>query len=329
MNKKNLPSFLNRYFSGKLNPGEEKLLFDYLSDPKNQHEVQKLMERDWEDGDFEVKMVDHVADAVFNSIIEQNTAKTAMIPRQWLAAAAAILIAIFSITYLWQKSIDQGATPLSIVKKVIRDEHEKIILPDGSEVILNANTTLSYPEKFGATTREVTLEGEGYFDIKHEVRKPFIVHAGNLSTRVLGTAFNIRASAKENKIVVTVTRGKVSVSKGDELLGTLIPGEQIQYDIKDNKPALKKVNTENVISWQAKDIFFNDATLAEIMDTLAKRFNTKITFSDSKGQKCRLTATFLNGESLEEILKVIAQFNGLSYKINDSGIIIYGKPCDQ
>jgi transmembrane sensor len=329
MNKQSLPLFLENYFTGKLSPKEEKLLFDYLSDPINKDEVQKVMATDWEEGNFEVEMTDQVANAVFHNIVEHQPPLKISMRTRYLTAAAAILVAMFSMTYLWQQSATPQAQLPGLVKKIIREEHEKIVLPDGSEVILNANTTITYPEKFSPTKREVTLEGEGYFDIKHDAGKPFIVHSGKISTRVLGTAFNIRASAEENQIFVTVTRGKVSVSKGNQILGTLLPGEQIQYDIAYNKPALKKVNAEKVISWQARDLFFNDATLAEIIDVLAKRFNTKISFADSSGQKCKLTATFLKGESLEEILKVIAQFNGLTYKINDTGIIINAKACER
>jgi len=329
MKKEHLSSLLNRYLTGELNANDERILFQYLADPINLEEAKAIMEADWEEGDFDTKMADGAADAVFNTILAHKETVRIRSNKGWMIAAAAAILIIISISYLWQRTIIPQIEAPKIVQTKVGNEHEKVVLPDGSEVVLNNHSTLSYPEKFNQSTREVTLNGEGYFDIKHDANKPFIVHAGKLSTRVLGTAFNISTSGRENKIVVTVTRGKVSVSNGQKVLGTLTPGQQIQYDLVINRPVLTKVNSEKVVSWQASDIFFKDATIVEIMDVLAKRFDRKITFSDTTGQKCRLTATFLNGESFEEVLKVIAQFNGLTYKITDAGVVINTKSCNQ
>jgi ferric-dicitrate binding protein FerR (iron transport regulator) len=87
--------------------------------------------------------------------------------------------------------------------------HRQLInLPDGSKVVLNANSKLEYPPGFSNNTREVYLDGEAYFDIAHDPGKPFIVHTGSISTRVLGTAFNINAYRSQQFVEVTVTRVK-------------------------------------------------------------------------------------------------------------------------
>lgn len=107
-------------------------------------------------------------------------------------------------------------------------ENKVIFLPDGSTVFLSPGSRLNYPSTFdGKKKREVFLQGQGFFDIKHNASRPFIVHSGQVATTVLGTAFNIKAQPHEKYITVTVKRGKVSVSDRYKTLGVITPQEQI------------------------------------------------------------------------------------------------------
>ena len=117
------------------------------------------------------------------------------------------------------------------------------------------------------------------------------------------------------------------VSKDHKVLGILTPNQQITYGETQSLPRVRAVTAQKVIEWQAKDIFFKDVTMEEAMEELAKRFNTKIGFAGETGKDCRLTETFLKGESLEEILNVIAAFNGAEYKSSGGEITISGKSC--
>ena len=109
-----------------------------------------------------------------------------------------------------------------------RAEYKYILLPDSTQVWLNAGSTLDYPEHFDETTREVTLTGEAYFDVKHAAEHPFIIHTGQIQTTVLGTAFNINAYTDRSNIQVSVSRGKVKVSRGDQLIATLVKGQEVK-----------------------------------------------------------------------------------------------------
>ncbi|WP_163024732.1 FecR family protein, partial [Pseudomonas viridiflava] len=112
--------------------------------------------------------------------------------------------------------------PVELLTVKSGNEHQKVNMPDGSTVILNNNSSISYPKVFGVK-RAVTLTGVGYFDIRHDLKKSFTVHTGNLSTVVLGTAFNIKAYDRDHEISVTVTRGKVSVLDSNAALAILTP----------------------------------------------------------------------------------------------------------
>ena len=109
-----------------------------------------------------------------------------------------------------------------------RAEYKYILLPDSTQVWLNAGSTLDYPEHFDEATREVTLVGEAYFDVKHAAEHPFIIHTGQIQTTVLGTAFNINAYTDRSNIQVSVSRGKVKVSRGDQLIAMLVKGQEVK-----------------------------------------------------------------------------------------------------
>jgi transmembrane sensor len=202
-------------------------------------------------------------------------------------------------------------------------EHQIIKLPDGSIVVLNAGSTLQFPESFkGKLNREVTLTGEGYFDIIHDLSQPFIVHTGNLSTTVLGTAFNIKAYPQANDITVTVTRGKVKVSDEKKVIGIITPDQQIKFDKLQQKSQQQQVDSRVAIAWSDKDIFFDDITLADVALALEQRFHIAITFDNEAIKACRLTATFVRGEDLNQILTVICEFNGSHFTRDAAGNIL-------
>lgn len=259
--------------------------------------------------------------------------------RQWLGWAAAFFIICFAAILFkdqnkmpqWMaqtanrpKQVTQSITSLTVKTE---NEHQKVNLPDGSTVILNNNSSITYPKVFGAE-RMVTLVGEGYFDIRHDAKKSFTVRAGKLSTKVLGTAFNIKAYTSNRNIEVTVTRGKVSVLDSQSVLGILVPNQQIIFNQKNKRINFVNVLAKNAIQWQESDIFFDDISLEEAAKILSKRFNTPITFANELPKKCRFTATFLKGESLEEILKIICSYNNAQYQTSAGGITINGVGCE-
>jgi len=322
-----LKRLLKEYTNNNISTDDQKLLFKYLNEEANLKEAAQLLTDEWEQTGAERTMDEKVSAKIFDHIITTPVTIRKRRNYNWIGYAAIALVTLMGAIYFLNLIPDKHIEVQSVVKMQIKEDHEKILLPDGSTVILNSNSRLTYAKYFTGLTREVTLSGEGYFDIKHNAGKPFIVHAGKLSTTVLGTAFNIRTVNHENTIVVTVTRGKVSVSKSNKLLGILTPNQQLTYGETLPLPKVVKVKAQKVIDWQSKDIFFKDVTMQVAMDELSKRFDIKIVFADDTGKDCRLTATFLKGESLEEILNVIAAFNGAEFKSSGGEITISGKSC--
>lgn len=228
--------------------------------------------------------------------------------------AAAILLAICTIGIFFMRN--ESAKNETVVAKVNQQKINRLVrLPDGSTVIISSGSKLNYPSSFdGLARREVYLEGQAFFDIKHNASKPFIVHTGQLETTVLGTAFNIKAFLGDIDITVTVIRGKVKVSDQNKTLGILLPHQQIICNKQKANPTLKTVDTDTYLDWKAQDLLFDDVTVAEAAELLEERFNVNITFSDQLIKSNRFTTTFLKGESLEQVLTSICEFNGAVYQ---------------
>lgn len=249
------------------------------------------------------------------------------------AAAAILLVATFLFYFndFAKKEIPQElAQTVKQPAKNFKDTQKQWLkLPDGTTVVLNASSKLDYPDSFdGLSVREVSLSGEGYFDVAHDASKPFIIHTGKLKTTVLGTAFNIRAYPSSDSITVTVTRGKVMVQQANKTLAILTPAQQLEWVMRDPAIINKKVNLPEVLAWKADDLIMDDLTLEEAAVLITKRYHLKVAFLNERIKNCRFTAAFLNRNDLNQVLNVLGDITGTTANIKDNIIYIDGPGCE-
>jgi ferric-dicitrate binding protein FerR (iron transport regulator) len=205
----------------------------------------------------------------------------------------------------------------------------KIILPDGSVVTLNHDSHLDYPAAFSAASREVTLTGEAYFDIHHDPHKPFLVHTGAFVTRVLGTAFNIKAYSKDSQVAITVERGKVQVQRQDnqKSLSILVAGDQLIIDKQSEQRHQGKVDIKQVMQWKNNDLQFDNIRYEDAALLIGHHFNIELRFRNEALRNCRFTVD-LTGKSLEEILEILGPLTRSSWtKENEQTIWLEGEGC--
>lgn len=314
----------NKYVSQTLSDDEKNEFFELISDAGADEDLRKLIDQIWNslpEEDVHIKLSPNV----YKNIVRQSQQVSDVRTRKFrfLQMAAAIgFIAVTSLgIYLYSSSADDQIQ----INKEFSETHRRdsfVRLPDGSTVVLNENSSLTYPDSFDGSTREVVLEGEGFFDIKHDTSKPFIVRSGTVVTRVLGTAFNIKAFPGGEDVVVTVTRGKVEVSADKKVLGVITQDQQITVNKKTNVADQHVVNSEETIAWIERDIFFDDVTMEQAIQELENRFDVQIKFLNDQIKECRFTATFIRGEDLDQILLVICEFNKASFVRKESGNLI-------
>jgi transmembrane sensor len=320
MSRIDTEELFDRYLKGEATRAETERVETWLEHYQHPHaewqQMDKTSREQWLEGLFE-----DVAESIGDKKV------VPMRPRRvlWrtIAALAAMLLLALGI-YL-----EQSRQPELISLNVSLNQKSQVVLADGSKVWVNSRSTLKYPKEFDGKTREVYLSGEAFFDIQHDPAKPFIIHTGNIVTTVLGTAFNIKEDKGTHTVVVTVTRGKVSVSNGSHLLGVITPNQQISVNTLNHVPTRQNVDAGEAVAWQQNAISFNDITFADAAVQLQQRFKVKISFVNDKVKNCRFTVSALKEEKLDQILKVMCNFNNATYQTKaDGSIVIDGPGCN-
>ncbi|WP_316839438.1 FecR family protein [Pedobacter gandavensis] len=253
--------------------------------------------------------------------------------RIWAGAAAAVLatMAIFILFNNNREKTSSLPQTIWITKTAEPGKIRNIILPDSTEIWLNAGSTISFPSNIKqASYRTVKLQGEAFFQVKRDPNHPFIVHSSNIQTRVLGTSFNIRAWGKSSP-EVTVLTGKVAVSR--DSAGTqskaihLIPNQKAGYDLKSGQ--LYRENLEDArtaIAWREGEMTFDQTPMEEVFEAIERRYALKV-ITDRSFKDCKLTAKFGN-VNINEVLQTIQMTLAIHYSINKQTIYIKGGKCN-
>lgn len=312
-------------------------LFELIAKEDNLSEIEGLLEKLWSDTEVRPGVdtgVDH-QEVLYNKLLETIKKEKNIYSFQkrspatiiWSVAATIALFICAGLYFLHTKPKPTPLQAQAALPKSIRHVRE-IRLADGSIVLLNKNSHLDYPAKFIGNTREVYLTGEAYFDIRHDPRHPFLVHAGQITTRVLGTAFNIKSEGR--LIQVTVTRGRVKVSTPKKNLGIVLPNHQISYNETNHQSSKNILNAKITVLWKETDLVMDHMTLKEAATVLTERYGIKVMLDNEKIGGCRFSATFLNTTGLEQVVNVLSHLNNLNYKWDGpSKVILSGPGCEQ
>lgn len=204
-------------------------------------------------------------------------------------------------------------------------ETRSILLPDETEVVLNRYSSLTYPLKFKGKDRKVKLRGEAYFEVSKDPAHPFKVEAEAVMVQVLGTHFNVEAYPQDNRVKTTLLEGSVAVSllAGIEERLILSPNESAIYN-KENKSLTlhPEDNASEEILWRNGTLLFKNITLLEIARQLSNAFHTTIHIEGAALQSYRMTATFSDEETLEEILSLLCRNQNFGYTQTNDNITI-------
>lgn len=205
-------------------------------------------------------------------------------------------------------------------------EKRHLLLPDSSEVWLNAGTVLKYSERFADARRQVYLDGEACFSVRKNAEKPFIVQTSRLTVKVLGTRFNVKAYSADERITTTLSSGKVEVSTPSHSPRILKPNEQLTYDKRTSHIGIARVPAADAEGWMTGKLIFTDASLAEIQQTLERRYNVVIRNATAGSASGRYTVRFLKNENIDEVLSVLGDIIGFDYQKKKNGIRLINKP---
>jgi len=314
-----IEALLQKYKAGNCTPEEEARVEIWLQN-LNSPKLSAGSER---------RSLRNVREQVLSQIQPNYQAKTVQLYRYLKIAAVLLLVpmALFFYTKL------HNAAPKSeLVFTTLRGEQKTLVLPDSSVVVLNASSRLTINRDFNKNKRIVTLSGEGYFQIKHDVTKPFLVTTGHIQTQVLGTEFNVHAYPNEDNYKIAVASGCVSVSENTgtpraAVLGKMLTRNlMLTYNQKTHQHFIENADADKLSGWQHGAIYFEDASIAEIANTLSRQYNTDIQLNGATGRNCKYTIGF-NHQPLDKTLRVLSELTGFTYQYASGKIIIHSQNC--
>ena len=202
-----------------------------------------------------------------------------------------------------------------------------LILSDGTEVHLNAGTTLKYPVNFlNGQNRQVFLTGEAFFKVSKDIEHPFIVESNDLNIRVLGTSFNVSSYSENKNISTVLVEGAVRLYGKDELYSEeksklLQPGKKAEWDKENQKITIQKVNTSFYTSWIDGTLVIEKLRFPEIIKRLERHYNIKIKNNNKELDNQVFTATF-QVENIQEVLESFKANYSFKYIIEKDTITI-------
>lgn len=201
------------------------------------------------------------------------------------------------------------------------DAITKVTLPDGSNVWLNHSSTLKYPATFKGSFRTVELTGEGYFEVAHNPKIPFIVKAGAIEVLARGTTFNLMAYPDDDRIETSLINGHVELQKRESdgkviPLLTMQPTDLAIFEKSDARISTRTVNDDRYFSWKDGKLVFNKEPLGEVVKELGRWFNVDIQVKDPELLDITYTATFVH-ETLPQVMELISRISPVSYSISD------------
>lgn len=190
--------------------------------------------------------------------------------------------------------------------------HSSLVLPDGTKVILNAKSTITYPSDFGLDSRKVSITGQGFFDVTKDPDKEFVVNAPGMEITVHGTKFNVYAYEDNDISEMSLLEGSVSIKSGETKLD-VSPNEKVCVTRHTGRVNLVRTDNELETLWLEDGIVFINDPLFRVFDVLQRRFGIVIECLDGINLSDRYTGTFRNGK-LDDVLEVLKIHYGFIYE---------------
>lgn len=248
---------------------------------------------------------------------EQRSYRQLFLP--WLKVAAIVVLTL-AINHFYQRHRNGEYVATMNTISVPAGQRTHVTLPDGTNVWLNARTTLQYPAHFNRKERTVRLEGEAYFDVARNDKKPFIVQTGPYNVEVLGTQFDVEAYPDMGTFETTLMKGSVKVSSPKQSI-VLEPEHKVY--MREGKLHVAKVKDFDPYRWKEGLICFKEEQFQFIMKDFEKYYGIRIVVNNSKVLQFSYTGKFRQADGIDYALRVLQKDIYFTYQKDNDKEIIY------
>ncbi|WP_143306483.1 FecR family protein [Chitinophaga vietnamensis] len=329
---------IRKFLEGKCDPAEKEKIVAYLSDGKADLTLwYEVMAESWEQLPDVALPEEQAAKAALLDTLRQqlypewNTTVTPAKNRLrhlWYKIAASILVAGIAAWWLMSSYRTASHQQLASVVPAIKwdtlfnkSAHVKYaVLPDSTKVWLHPGGRLSFTMRDSAARRAICLQGEAFFDVKRDEAHPFMVYTGDIATKVLGTAFNVEAYAKEASIRISLVSGKVSVEQVAEKRNAALlhAGEMIDYNKEKHSAATSPLKIRSMEEWTNGYLVCNDLLITDALERVAIRYGLKVVYDKGLNLDGKRITTVFRQETVHEILDIILFVSRCNYTIKGS-----------
>lgn len=270
---------------------------------------------------------------------------------QWIKIAAIFILLIglgFVFKNLFTTDKNKGREHYAYKEvKTPKGKRLHIQLSDGTQIWVNSESTIKYPQVFNGDDRKVYLEGEAYFDVTEDKTKPFFVYAGEIRVKVLGTSFNVRSYPEDDFVETTLEKGKINIERiGTDVNSEIIsmtPNQKVtlykaghQPQVANEAPATtqemrkiegktaiiaKDIETDLYTSWKDEKLVFRGEQLEKLKLRLERWYNVPIVVKDSELLKKKLTGTFVK-EPIKEALRALSVASEFEFEIKNDTVYL-------
>lgn len=318
---------LNKFRIGEISPAEFQELKSGMNDISDK-EFKEMIHSEWDNYSNYEPLPEEKIERLYSSlhIIGEDVKPRFTLKRYWMQIAASLLFIIAGgltvLTYMQRQEINTLAEQNVVIRS--GDYGKSLVtLPDGTIVHLNAKSSLTYSQDFGRTDRKVELSGEGFFEVKKDTEKKFIVGTGYMDVTVLGTKFNVYAYENKDLVEMSLVEGSVNITTELPPYRSINvkPNEKVTYNKITGELKHEQTSNKSETAWMNKELVFRSEALKNVFDCLSRKFAVTFNVDDERLLNDIYTGTF-EDENIESIMRVLKIHYNFEYKNEDNMITI-------
>ncbi|MBN9384150.1 MAG: FecR domain-containing protein [Chitinophagaceae bacterium] len=337
---------IHKYFEKRCTPEELQLMIEWLEDDREDHTLlDEVMQTQWESQQednagegLKHRLLDDLREQLYPHVMGEESETRSLRPhrRIFRYVAAASVIAVMAISYQLIYNTNRhtkinssiAAEWISVADTATRIQH--LLLPDSTQVWLNPGSSIVYSINPGVDRRLVRLNGQAFFDVRHDAGRPFIVYTGDIATKVLGTAFNIEAYPYEKNIRVSLVSGSVAIQRSaagnrPAMEEVLTSGKMLTY-AKDSGTSRKDpLAITDIADWTAGHIIFNDVPVKIALERLSRLYHFHLTYDKEVSLDNTRFSTVFNDEQPEEMIRNILFITDYTYRLKGNELRVIQK----
>jgi len=309
---------LHKYFEGRATSEEKKALRKWL-DESEEHKSEFFKEREFFDA---IVLSDHHRNMMSEPI--KKPAFLHPVVRELLKIASVVIVmALIGSYFYFQKMNEIGATTHTI--SVPAGQRANLRLSDGTNVWLNARSTITYPAYFWGASRDIQLEGEAYFEVEQYQQQPFIVHTHKYDIKVLGTKFNVESYVDPDNFSTALMEGSVEIIPPGNPDKTILLSPGHKAFLENDQLTVMPIEDYDIYRWREGLLCFRETGFIELMERFEKCYGIRIIVENEKLNNKVFSGKFRISDGIDNALRIMQKEGNYTFERNKDDSIIYIK----